>query len=284
MNAATAPHLAGVVGSPIGHSLSPVIHKHWLARADLRGDYQAIEVAPGYDPFSRAMDRLQADGYAGVNITLPHKENALRYADGASDLARCIGAANMLTFKGGAAFADNSDAPGFAAALAATSGENPAIGRALVLGAGGGARAIVNALQSLGASSLAITNRTQTKAEGLAENYGLEVVDWDDRNDALGGADLIVNTTSLGMTGQPALELDYQNICSETIIADIVYAPLVTPLLGFARENANPVVDGLSMLMHQAKHGSRQWFGLNPQVDDALRELLIATLEKRSAI
>ena len=281
-----APVIAGVVGSPVSHSLSPLIHNEWARRACVDGEYRTFEVAPGYEAFAKAMDALRAEGVAGVNVTIPHKENALRYAASASDAAREIGAANMLTFTETGAVADNSDGFGFANSLKAALGPDKEIERALVLGAGGAARGVVAALLKLGCATISITNRTREKAEKLGEEFGLMVVDWDARADALRDCDLLVNTTSLGMTGQPPLDLELSALPDAAIVYDIVYAPLETPLLKTARERGAKTINGLEMLMHQAAPGFAAWFGdrpypVIPRVDDALRDLLVAALKER---
>jgi shikimate dehydrogenase len=278
-DSAQKPILAGVIGHPIGHSLSPLIHAIWAKRAGIDGYYIPLDVPPTYDDFARAMDGLRAAGFAGVNVTLPHKENALRYADSASENASRAGAANMLTFSGGAARADNSDISGFAEAARAQSsvpGKS-----ALVLGAGGAARGVVLALQNLGVEDILICNRTKENAEKLAENFGLGVIHWEQRSEAIATTDFLINTTSLGMTGQPRLELALSNIRLGALVADIVYSPLRTPLLKEAEAKGHQTVTGLAMLMHQAAPGFRQWFGGEAVVDDHLYAELVQELKRQ---
>ncbi len=275
------PILAGVIGSPVSHSLSPLIHTLWAHRAQIDGYYMPIEVAASYDEFARAMDALRTIGFAGVNVTLPHKENALRYGDKSSELASMTGAANMLTFTDNGSYADNSDVAGFQGALKSTMPKFSVKGACLVLGAGGASRAIITALQNLGADNIFITNRTEEKATQLAERFGLKTLLWQSRKDAVESADLIINTTSLGMSGQPPLDLGGAKIKPGAIVADIVYTPLETPLLKLAREAGNPGVNGLTMLMHQAAPGFRAWFGGDAKVDEGLRTALIGELERR---
>ena len=273
-----APILAGVVGWPVGHSLSPLIHGEWARRAGINGHYIPIAVKPSYDDFAPAMDALRTLGFAGVNVTIPHKEHALAYAEGSSDAAFKAGAANMLTF-GEKTYADNSDHVGFAEAVrehAASPGKS-----ALILGAGGAARGVLLALQSLGFEKIAVANRTRAKAEMLADSFAVDATDWNARADALEGIDLLVNTTSLGMTGEPPLDIDLSELKPSAIVADIVYAPLETPLLKAARARGLRTVDGLAMLMHQAVPGFKSWFGGDAVVDEALREILVAELKKR---
>lgn len=282
----TLPVKAGVIGSPIAHSLSPLIHNEWARRAKIAGRYEAIDVAPAYEAFAAAMDDLRAQGFAGVNVTIPHKENALRYADRATETARKIGAANMLTFAADETIADNSDAVGFIKSLDAGLSGRRKIDTALVLGAGGAARGVIAALQGLKCERIAIANRTRSKADALAKEFGLEALDWSARSSLLAGCDLLVNTTSLGMAGQPSLDIDLADLPNLSVVFDIVYTPLETPLLKQARARGNPVINGLEMLMHQAAPGFSTWFGgrpypVFPRVDDALRDLLIGALNKR---
>lgn len=278
---AGGPILAGVVGWPIAHSLSPLIHAIWAHRAGVDGHYIPIAIPPSYDEFARAMDSLRAIGFAGVNVTLPHKENALRYADAASEAAKTIGAANMLTFGANGSHADNSDSSGFQAAVRQQTGAKSTIKTARILGAGGSARAIAAALKNLGARSVSIANRTRARAEKLGAQFGLEVLDWAERGAGLETLDVLVNTTSLGMTGAPPLEIKINGLKSDAIVADIVYAPLETALLTAARKQGCTIIGGLSMLMHQAAPGFRTWFGADGTVDSALGEALIGELKRQ---
>ncbi len=276
-----APRLAGVIGWPIGHSLSPAIHQYWARRAGLNAHYIPIAVEPTYESFARAIDALRTLGFAGVNVTLPHKEHALRYADAASENARQAGAANMLTLADHA-YADNSDIIGFANALRSV--RDKAGNAALILGAGGAARGVILALKQLGYNDILIANRTREKAEALAATFGLAVTDWTARENGLEKLDLLVNTTSLGMTGEPALEMNLDGLSADAVVADIVYSPLKTELLKSAKARGNPVVDGLAMLMHQAAPGFRNWFGADAVVDEDLRAILVDALEKRGRL
>ncbi|MEM9618433.1 MAG: shikimate dehydrogenase [Pseudomonadota bacterium] len=277
----TALKLAGVVGWPIEHSLSPLIHTIWAHRAGVDGYYIPLAVPGTYDDFVRAMDGLQAIGFEGVNVTLPHKEHALRYAGEASPTAERAGAANMLTFRNGRPYADNSDVAGFAAALQQVLGDKKPPSSAVVLGAGGAARGVILAIQSAGVQSILLSNRTRTKAEAIAKDLSVHVADWRERSGLFEKAELIVNTTSLGMSGQLPLEIDAKKLKSGTIVADIVYSPLETDLLKQAKACGCEVVDGLDMLMHQAAPGFRAWFGGEVIVDDALRAELIQELNRR---
>jgi len=280
------PILAGVVGAPVDHSLSPLIHTIWAHRAGINGYYIPLAVPPHYDDFAKAMDSLRVIGFKGVNVTLPHKEHALRYAATASPDATKAGAANMLTFGEGDPHADNSDIEGFANAVMSALGERSAPRSALILGAGGAARGIVLALKQIGVVDLKITNRTREKAERLAADFeaagfNMATLDWSARNTAIASIDIVVNTTSLGMSGQPALEIDLSSLHKNAMVADIVYAPLETPLLKTAREHGFLTINGLDMLMHQAVPGFNAWFGDQAHVNKALRDGLVAELKRR---
>ncbi len=273
--------LAGVVGWPAAHSLSPLIHNLWARRARIAGHYIPIPVAPDYDAFTRAMDALRTLGFQGVNVTIPHKEHALRYAAAASANAQQAGAANMLTFSDDGPYTDNSDISGFAAAVRE---KKPDPGRrALVLGAGGAARGVILALRDLGVEEISIANRTRDKADALAKRFNAQAIDWTRRETALAAADLLVNTTSLGMSGQPPLVLDISALNPLALVADIVYSPLKTPLLQAAAACGAQTVDGLAMLMHQAVPGFRGWFGGAAVVDQALRDHLEQELARKAA-
>ncbi|MFN3958510.1 MAG: shikimate dehydrogenase [Parvularculaceae bacterium] len=270
---------AGVVGWPVGHSLSPVIHATWAAREGRQIAYEAIPVEPSYDTFKAAIERLILEGYAGVNVTLPHKERAMGLCDDASEEARAAGAANMLTFSGRRIHAHNSDIAGFAASLE-EAGVRPRT--ALVLGGGGAARGVAIALKRLaGARKIMIANRTAHRARHLALLVDGEAIDWEARSDAVGGVDLLVNATSLGMTGEAPLDIDLARLPRGAAVADIVYSPLETPLLAAARARGATLVDGLSMLMHQAAIGYRAWLGSTAVVDAELRARLVAALKAR---
>jgi shikimate dehydrogenase len=274
------PRVAGIVGWPIGHTLSPLIHQIWAGREGLDAVYLPVAAEPGYDVFARAAEALRNAGFRGLNVTIPHKENALAYAQAASPAAKKAGAANMLTFAPDGPYADNSDIEGFAKALAEGSrpGEIPA--RAVVLGAGGAARGVVLALKGLGIGDIVIANRTEKKAARLAKDFGARAVAWEERARALKGAGLLVNATSLGMDGAPALEIALDTLPADAIVADIVYRPLQTPLLAAARAQGLRAADGLSMLMHQAAAGYKAWLGTTAEVDADLRRRLEAALDE----
>lgn len=277
----TPPPVACVLGWPVGHSRSPALHGHWLRRYGLPGFYVPLAVAPG--AFGTAFRALPALGLAGGNVTVPHKEQALALADSATARARRIGAANTLVVRDGAIEADNTDAFGFIENLRERAPLWRADrGPALVLGAGGAARAVVVALLDAGAPEVRLANRTRARAEALAEAVGggVSVVDWARADEAADGAMTLVNTTSLGMVGQPPLGLSLDAAAPEALATDAVYVPLVTPFLARAAARGLQTVDGLGMLLHQARPGFEAWFGRAPVVDAELRAAVLeAVLE-----
>jgi shikimate dehydrogenase len=272
-----APPLAGVVGWPIGHSRSPVLHGHWLARYGIRGHYVPLAVRP--EDLREALAVLPKLGFRGVNVTIPHKEAALALCSEATEQARRIGAANTLVFQAdGAIQGDNTDGCGFIANLRqAAPSWDAAAGPALVLGAGGAARAVVDALVEEGAPEVRIANRTHGRAAALAAPYGAraKAIDWTEAEAAMEGVATIVNATSLGMTGQPPMELAFDAAPDAALATDLVYAPLTTPFLAAAAQRGLRTVDGLGMLLHQAAPGFQRWFGRAPEVDTALREAVL---------
>ena len=273
---------AGVVGWPISHSRSPLIHNHWISQLGLSGQYDAIAIEP--ENFDHDIRGLIADGYAGVNVTVPHKHAALDIADHVDPMARRIGAANTLVFgDDGQISARNTDYIGFLESLrAGAPGIDFAGMTVLVLGAGGAARAIVCGLLDAGVEGVILTNRTMARALQLSGQLGgmIDVIPWADRDRAVAVADLVVNTTSLGMVGSDPLDLDLSALSESAVVTDIVYAPLETPLLAQARARGNVAVDGLGMLLHQAAPAFAAWFGVMPVVDAALRQIIIDDLEK----
>jgi shikimate dehydrogenase len=271
---------ACVIGWPVEHSRSPAIHRFWLKRYGIDGAYEKEAVAP--EELARFLGSLMARGYAGANVTLPHKEEALRLAAFADEAARAIGAANTLWLDGeGTLHASNSDAYGFTTNLSAEAPQwNKGRRPVLVLGAGGAARAILHGLIARGASRILLANRTRDRAETLAAAFGptVDVIDWKDRNRALAGYGLLVNATSLGMTGKGRLDINLEALPSDAVVADIVYSPLETELLAAARARGNRVVDGLGMLLHQAVPGFERWFGVRPEVTAELKAHVAASL------
>jgi shikimate dehydrogenase len=278
---ATPPHpripLAGVIGSPIAHSRSPVLHGFWLRRHGIAGHYIPLDIAPA--DLAAALKMLPKMGFVGCNVTLPHKEAILGLADIVTDRAALIGAANTLIFrKDGKLHADNTDGIGFINNLRQNApGWNAAAGPAAVFGAGGAARAIVSALLEAGAPEVRVANRTRTRAETLRTDFGarVTVVDWTQGADMVTDAATVVNTTSLGMVGKSDFKTPLDRLNPRSLVTDIVYTPLQTPFLRAAREAGCTTVDGLGMLLHQAVPGFERWFGTRPTVDDETRAAVL---------
>lgn len=269
---------AGVIGWPVDHSLSPRLHGYWLEQLGIDGVYLPLPVAP--DDIADAIRALPKLGFAGANVTVPHKEAAFAAVDRLSDTATAIGAVNtIICGADGKLFGDNTDAFGFMENVRnVAAGWRADGGPALILGAGGAARAVIAALIDAGVAEIRLANRTEARAEDLARHFGapVTVCAWDRRNEAVDGATLLVNTTTLGMTGKPALDIDIHALAADAVVNDIVYAPLETALLKAARAQGLNAVDGLGMLLHQARPGFEAWFGQRPDVDDALRAHVLA--------
>ncbi len=270
--------LAGVIGAPVAHSRSPALHGYWLRKYGIRGHYIPLEVAQAdLEEVLRAMPKM---GLVGANVTIPHKESALRLADIVSDRAALIGAANTLIFRpDGKIHADNTDGYGFLENLRqGAPGWRADAGPCAVLGAGGAARAVVASLLEAGAEEIRLTNRTRNRAEALRAEFGTKVVtyDWVQAGNAIDGASTVVNTTSLGMVGKSEFRVPLDGLSPQAVVTDLVYTPLDTALLLRAREIGCRTVDGLGMLLHQAVPGFERWFGVKPEVDEALREAVLA--------
>ena len=266
--------LAGVMGWPISHSRSPCVHGYWLEKYAIDGAYVPLAVVP--DRFEEALKGLQAAGFRGVNVTVPHKEAALRACDTLDPDAERIGAVNTIVFgDDGSIQGSNTDAYGFIENIRQTAAWSGGV--AVVLGAGGAARAICVSLIDAGATQIHLINRTKSRAESLAREFGnkIRVEDWKNRSNTLLNASLLVNTTSLGMTGQPPLDINLDVLPTAAIVNDIVYAPLETPLLATARSRGNITIDGLGMLLHQARPGFEIWFGTDPEVTEAMRNIVL---------
>jgi shikimate dehydrogenase len=270
--------LAGVIGWPVGHSRSPRLHGFWLNQLGIDGAYVPLAVKP--DDFASAMESLPKLGFRGGNVTVPHKEMALALVDHVEPLAARIGAVNTLVVKDdGTIEGRNTDAFGFLENLRQGAPTwRPQAGPAVVLGAGGAARAVVAALVDAGVPEIRLLNRGLARAEQLAADIGGPVrpLDWQARAAALDGAALLVNTTILGMTGQPPLEIDLAALPVAAVVNDIVYAPLLTELLAGAAARGNPIVDGIGMLLWQAVPGFEAWFGVRPEVTAELRAFVLA--------
>jgi shikimate dehydrogenase len=267
--------LAGVIGWPVAHSRSPKLHNTWLARYGINGEYRLLPVPPA--DLAATLRRLPAEGFVGANLTIPHKVAALALCDVLHPSAERAAAVNTLEFSSGKIIGSNTDGLGFIANLRAH-GVDPARGPALILGAGGAARAIGAALQDAGAP-ITFCNRTLERALALAAEFPPAcLLPWEQRETALKDYALLVNTTSLGMAHQPPLILSLENAAPGLAVADIVYVPLQTPLLSAAAARGLKPVEGLGMLLHQAAPGFQAWFGVQPVVDDELYRIVAADL------
>lgn len=282
--------IAGVFGWPVTHSRSPRLHGFWLRQYGIDGAYIPFATPPGqFEPALRSLAML---GFRGANVTLPHKVAAFELVDDRTERASRIGAVNTVTVRDdGTLLGDNTDGFGFVEHLKASAPDwRPQAGPAVVLGAGGAARAIIVALLEAGVPQIRLVNRTRDRAEQVAAAIALQsfegmlfkgrvaVEGWEKREALLEGAALLVNTTQLGMTGQPPLEIDLAALPVDAVVDDIVYVPLETPLLAQARARGNQVVDGLGMLLHQARPGFAAWFGTEPEVTPALRDFVFADI------
>ncbi|AIB13094.1 shikimate dehydrogenase [Azospirillum argentinense] len=269
--------LAGVMGWPIGHSRSPRLHGYWLEQYGIDGAYVPLAVPP--DRIEQAMRALPALGFRGCNVTVPHKEAAYRTVDRLDATAKRMGAVNTIVVgEDGSLEGRNTDGFGFIENLrSGAPGWSAADGPALVIGAGGAARAVVASLLDEGAPRVWLVNRTRARADELAADIGgaIETADWVSRETLLEGVALVVNTTTQGMAGQPPLELDLRALPGSAVVTDIVYTPLMTPLLAAAQARGNRVVDGVGMLLHQARPGFAAWFGREPEVTEGLKAAVL---------
>jgi shikimate dehydrogenase len=269
--------VAGVIGYPVKHSKSPKLHGYWLEKYGIDGAYVPLEIKP--EDFEKAVLGLKASGFKGCNVTVPHKEAAYRLADEVGEHAKKMGSGNTLVFReDGSIFIDNTDGYGFIENIfESVPSWKPEAGPAMVLGAGGAARAIVVGLADAGVPEILLTNRTRARAETLAEelDVNIRVIDWEDRSTALSDCAFLTNTTTLGMHGQPDLEIDLTNLSKEALVNDIVYVPLMTDLLKQAQAHGCQIVDGLGMLLHQGRPGFKEWFGTDPKVDADLRDFVL---------
>ncbi len=269
--------VCGVIGRPVEHSRSPRLHGYWLRRYALPGHYVPLDVAP--EDLPAVLDAMPRMGFVGANVTIPHKERALELCDLVTDRAALIGAVNTLIFRqDGRRHGDNTDGYGFLANLRQAAPDwDPASGPAAIFGAGGAARAVIVALLDAGVPELRLANRTRPRAEALQREFGarLTVRDWARPSDMLAGARTVVNTTSLGMDGQPPFPVSLGALEPEALVTDLVYTPLDTPLLQEARRRGCRTVDGLGMLLHQAVPGFERWFGQRPEVDDETRRAIL---------
>jgi shikimate dehydrogenase len=271
---------ACVIGWPVSHSRSPLIHGYWLARYGIDGSYTRVAVRP--EEAALFLKNLRAEGYVGCNVTIPHKETACAVAAEVRPAARAAGAANTLWYEGDRLVADNTDSAGFIHNLAGAIPRFNIRGAIVeVLGAGGAARGIVFALLEAGAGEIRVYNRTSARADAVAAYFGARVkgFDWSRRNSGLPDISLLVNTTPVGMPGSDPLGVDLGALDRNCVVADIVYVPILTPLLAAARARGLATVDGLGMLLHQAVPGFERWFGVRPEVTEELRALVERDIE-----
>jgi len=267
---------ACIVGWPIAHSRSPMVHRYWLREIGIEGDYVPLAIEP--ERVAGFFSAFAESGFIGGNVTVPHKEVAFASVVHADEAAAILGAVNTIWLDDGRLCGCNTDTGGFLANLdqSAPGWSEKGRGRAVVLGAGGAARGVAWGLIGRGFDPVIVINRTADRAEAIADTFGSRVVaaPWEDREAALAGADILVNTTSLGMKGQPDLELDLRRMGNDAVVCDLVYVPLQTGLLRSARERGLVAVDGLGMLLHQAVPGFEKWFGKRPAVTEELRRLV----------
>ncbi len=267
---------AAVLGHPILHSKSPLIHNYWLKKYGIEGTYEAFDVPP--EKLKETVRRLVADGYVGFNVTLPHKERMLDLCNTVHGIALGVGAVNTVTIRDGKIIGTNSDVAGFAENIKTIKPQfDFKAGPAVVLGAGGAARAVVHALAIEGVPEIRMVNRTRAKAEIFMSAYSnVKVWEWSQRSSILTGANLVVNTTAMGMSGKEPLEIDLRELPTSALVNDIVYAPLMTDLLLAAQARGNPVVTGIGMLLHQARPSFHSWFDIMPDIDAELINLVLS--------
>lgn len=269
--------LAGVVGSPVAHSRSPTLHRYWLRKYGIPGYYIPMDIAAA--DLDEAFATLPKLGFVGVNVTIPHKERIMEFADIVTDRAALMGAANTIIFRDdGKVHADNTDGYGFIENLRHGAPDwSPKSGPAAVVGAGGAARAVIASLLDIGVPEIRLTNRTRARADALRTEFGtrVKVFDWVAAGNAIEGAATIVNASSLGMTGKPPFRVPLDGLSPNAVVTDLVYTPLDTPLLEEARKAGCRTVDGLGMLLHQAVPAFERWFGLRPEVDTGVRSAVL---------
>ncbi len=270
--------LAGVIGSPVAHSKSPLLFRHWLDAHGLQGHYVPMDISS--ENLADALKTLPKLGFVGANVTIPHKERVLALADAVTDRAALAGAANTLIFRAdGTVHADNTDGVGFIENLRSGAPDwDPASGPAAIVGAGGASRAVIQALLDAGVQDIRITNRTKSRAEALRQEFGtkLTVTDWVRAGDLMDGATLLVNASSLGMVGKSEFRISIDGLAKSAVVTDLVYTPLETDLLKEAKSRGHTTVDGLGMLLYQAVPGFERWFGKRPEVTDATRQAILA--------
>jgi shikimate dehydrogenase len=276
---------AFVIGWPVEHSRSPLLHGYWLKYLKIPGTYEAVEIAP--EKIGTFIKLLPKSGFAGGNVTVPHKESVFQLVDYADDIANVLGAVNTLWLDDGKIHGTNTDGYGFCANLDDFAPKWREGKTAVVLGAGGASRAIIYALGKIGYSKIHIINRTLSRAETIVDEFSPKLKSellpqsWGDAPNLLGKADLLINTTSIGMDDSDGFPLDLSNLKRRAIVTDIVYSPLLTPLLTAAKSKGNTTVDGLGMLLHQAAPGFEKWFGARPNITPALRDYILSDLTKK---
>jgi len=267
---------AGVIGHPIAHSKSPIIHEYWMVQHGIEGSYERIDIAP--DELQSRVRDLVAQGYDGFNVTLPHKQSIMALCDEVDATAQAIGAVNTVRIEGGKLYGKNTDAFGFIENIKQSHPEyDLADKNALIIGAGGAARAVVYGLLQAGVRMITITNRTREKAEDLCafDTDKIRTVAWEERDDNLQDIDMVINTSALGMAGKPSLEFDLSNLKRQALVCDIVYTPLMTDLLKAAEAQGHKIVTGVGMLIHQARPAFEAWSGVRPEADDEIERLLL---------
>ena len=274
--------LAGVMGWPIAQSRSPILHNYWIEKYKLNGRYVPLAVRP--ERLADAIRGLPALGFRGCNLTMPHKQYAMTMVDSLTDTARRIGAVNCIVVgEDGKMSGTNNDGNGYVLSVQEVAPQwKPGDGPIAILGAGGAARAIIVALLERDASEIRLINRTFEKAERLAKEFGpaIEPIAWDKRGEAIGDVVLLTNATNQGMTGNPALEISLDKLSSRTLVSDLIYVPPETPFLTAARARGNVTVNGLGMLLHQARPAFQAWFGVLPEITSDLRTAITATFNR----
>lgn len=272
--------LAGVMGWPVMHSRSPMLHNYWFRQHDLAGTYLPLAIRP--EGLAAALRALHPLGFAGCNLTIPHKQQAMKIVDEVDTLARSIGAISCVVVRpDGSLAGTNNDCYGFTHNLRQERpGWRADSGPIVVLGAGGGSRAVCYGLAQEGAREIRLVNRAFARAKSIADEFGgpIQALSWEQRHDVLEGAAMVVNTTSCGMVGQPALDIKLDKLPKTALAADIIYIPLETPFLAAARQRGNPTVNGLGMLLHQGRPAWKAWFGIEPAVTAELRAMLEKTI------
>ena len=274
--------LAGVMGWPVMHSRSPLLHNYWFRQHNLAGTYVPLGIRP--EALAAALRALHPLGFAGCNLTLPHKQEAMKIVDEVDTVAKSIGAISCVVVRpDGSLAGTNNDCHGFVRSIRQ---EQPAwradSGPSVVIGAGGGARAVCYGLMQAGATEIRLVNRAFARARKIADEFGgpLKVMPWEQRHEALDDAAMVVNTTSQGMVGQSPLDIRLDKLPTQALVVDIIYTPLETPFLAAARKRGNPTVNGLGMLLHQGSPAWQAWFGIEPAVTSELRAMMEKTIRE----